>query len=828
MELGPRSLVAGGLVAAGMASAAAGWFWWGPSKVIEEMEVAASERGYALVVGDVDLRWSGVDVEDVHIEGPNVNADLPSVQVHGGLWALSQLGRDAIERVEVVGGEVRYTSAAEQMPQDDDVDTADANGEPDAEAQDAEAGADTPEGADAPVGDEATQSGTAADEPRANPEVNVEPPNPASSTNRPSQSSWPALAFQQVRVAIADPIGELAEATLSGNYAAGELTVSAESSRIGEAPGNSAQVEAGELSATHQASGWVLDTAKARGVVVHLGDAELATRRRISTLLRGRDEAAAANEPEEDSTHDPLSRFSAEAEIEIESAQVVRGEDEMVLESFQAKARRGDEGISFEGHGRGAGGVATWELMLQPEVPSARGSVEVESLALDLLLPVLPELPWSHPELARVAADVEVEANADGDVALVGTVSLSDAALEHARIAPQPIQNIGFEVTGRATINALAGRVTIPEAEVRIGEATMGFQAAAEKNSEFWTLEFDARLPPTDCNDAVGAIPVDLLAETAGFSWTGRMSGDTHLKIDSRNFRELELDINLRDQCRFQTVPAAADIRRVQGAFLHRVVEPEGESFEMMAGPGTANWVPIAAISPFLIQSVIGHEDGGFFRHNGFAVYAIRDALARNLREGRYVVGASTITMQLTKNLFLHREKTLARKVQEVLLTWWVETALTKEEILELYLNVIEYGPRVYGVVQASDHYFGRHPVEITAAEAAFFATILPNPKRYHEAFEQGTLPSSMRNRVANFLRHLRSRNRIDQVALADGIAQLEVFRFDRGTGAGAQWQAAGDVGHLPFATSRAAPIEEGDPEPDPYEEEYTTGDEWL
>ena len=76
-----------------------------------------------------------------------------------------------------------------------------------------------------------------------------------------------------------------------------------------------------------------------------------------------------------------------------------------------------------------------------------------------------------------------------------------------------------------------------------------------------------------------------------------------------------------------------------------------------------------------------------------FASWAIRDALIRNLKEGRFVLGASTISMQLTKNIFLHREKTLARKVQEVVLTWWLEHELTKDEILELYLNVIEYGP---------------------------------------------------------------------------------------------------------------------------------------
>lgn len=790
-------MVAGGLVAAGVVSAAAGWFWWGPSQVIEQLEEMASARGYDLAVADVDLGWSGVELTDVRVDGRNVHAELPTVQVDGGLWALSQEGREAVERIEVRGGEVRYV-APDQAAAPDHEEPREASGENDADVE--------------------SESGAAGAQ--ANPEANAPGGGPA---------NWPALAFDDVRILVADSTGELAEATLSGTLVDGQLSVSSARSRIGEAPGNSVEVEGGELSARHSDSGWMLESAKGRGVVVHLGDAELQTRHRVTALLGATREDDDEEPTEAETPADPLTRFSLDAELEVESAQVMRGEGEVVLESFRAKARRDGDGIAFEGHGSGAGGIANWDLVLQPNVPSMRGSVEVESLALDLLLPILPELPWSHPELARVAADVEVEANADGDVSLVGTVSLSDAALEHARIAPRPIQNIGFEVTGRATINALVGKVTIPEAEVRVGDATLGFHGSAEKNDEFWTLEFDATLPSTDCNEAIGAIPVDLLAETAGFSWVGRMSGDTHLKIDSRNFRELELDINIRDQCRFQTVPAAADIRRVQGAFLHRVVEPEGGAFEMMAGPGTANWVPIAAISPFLIQSVIGHEDGGFFRHNGFAVYAIRDALARNLREGRYVVGASTITMQLTKNLFLHREKTLARKVQEVLLTWWVETALTKEEILELYLNVIEYGPRVYGVVQASNYYFDRAPVELTAAEAAFFATILPSPKRYHEAFEQGTLSTSLRNRISNFLKHLHDRDRIDDVAFADGMAQLDVFRFARGGGAGAQWQATGDVGYLPFATSHAQlPLEDGDPVPDPYEEEYTTGDDWL
>ena len=141
-----------------------------------------------------------------------------------------------------------------------------------------------------------------------------------------------------------------------------------------------------------------------------------------------------------------------------------------------------------------------------------------------------------------------------------------------------------------------------------------------------------------------------------------------------------------------------ADLRRFHMPFMHSVLEPNGAEFQMETGPGTPNWAYIEDISPFFVHAVLAHEDAGFFIHRGFSMLHVRNALVRNLKERRYVVGASTITMQLVKNVFLHREKTLARKIQEVLLTWWIERVMEKRDILELYLNVIEYGPGVYGI----------------------------------------------------------------------------------------------------------------------------------
>ena len=214
--------------------------------------------------------------------------------------------------------------------------------------------------------------------------------------------------------------------------------------------------------------------------------------------------------------------------------------------------------------------------------------------------------------------------------------------------------------------------------------------------------------------------------------------------------------------------------------FMHYVLEPNGEVLEMEMGPGTESWTYLEEISPFLVYAVLSHEDAGFFKHRGFSPVHIRRALVRNLEERRYVVGASTITMQLAKNLFLRREKTLARKVQEVLLTWWMERVMEKRDILELYLNVIEYGPGLYGIRQATRHYFNRLPSELSPGESVYLSMILPNPKRYHVYFERGSVPASWVERMRRMLLRMQEKGWYTPEAAAYGLREIGQLRFAR------------------------------------------------
>src|SRR5215204_444205 len=142
-------------------------------------------------------------------------------------------------------------------------------------------------------------------------------------------------------------------------------------------------------------------------------------------------------------------------------------------------------------------------------------------------------------------------------------------------------------------------------------------------------------------------------------------------------------------------------------------------------------WVPLARISPHLQRAVIAAEDASFFIHEGFDWEGIKDAAIHNLEAGELKRGGSTITQQLAKNLYLASERSLLRKAREALITRSLEHRLTKERILELYLNVAEWGRGIYGAEAAARHHFGKSAAELSADEAAWLAAILPSPQRY-------------------------------------------------------------------------------------------------
>ena len=148
-------------------------------------------------------------------------------------------------------------------------------------------------------------------------------------------------------------------------------------------------------------------------------------------------------------------------------------------------------------------------------------------------------------------------------------------------------------------------------------------------------------------------------------------------------------------------------------------------------------WVPISRISPYLMKAVLIAEDDKFWKHEGFDYEAIQKAIEKDIKAKKFKLGGSTISQQLAKNLYLSPAKNPLRKIAEAAITWRMEKTLSKRRILELYLNVVEWGEGIFGAETASRHYFGKSSSELSPEEAARLAAVLPNPRRYNPAGDQ-------------------------------------------------------------------------------------------
>jgi monofunctional biosynthetic peptidoglycan transglycosylase len=142
-------------------------------------------------------------------------------------------------------------------------------------------------------------------------------------------------------------------------------------------------------------------------------------------------------------------------------------------------------------------------------------------------------------------------------------------------------------------------------------------------------------------------------------------------------------------------------------------------------------WVPLSSVSPYVMKAVIIAEDDKFWSHEGFDFEAMQKALEKDIKKKKFQVGGSTISQQLAKNLYLSPAKNPVRKIKEAILTWRLERQLSKRRIMELYLNVTEWGDGVFGIEAAARKHYGKNAAGLTAREAAELAAVIPNPRRY-------------------------------------------------------------------------------------------------
>jgi len=210
-----------------------------------------------------------------------------------------------------------------------------------------------------------------------------------------------------------------------------------------------------------------------------------------------------------------------------------------------------------------------------------------------------------------------------------------------------------------------------------------------------------------------------------------------------------DLDLERPDSVRFdadviphQLVldPARTSLRLLglNEPFTAIILLPRGARALRELSSNNPHFRTLDMISPDLAHAVVTNEDGGFFRHRGFNTEAMKNAIAENLKAGAYRRGAGTITMQLARNLYTGHSKTLSRKGQEIVLAWILEhlTGVSKERLLEIYLNIIEWGPGIHGADEAARFYFDRDARDLTLDQSLFLATVIPSPSRWRWRFD--------------------------------------------------------------------------------------------
>jgi hypothetical protein len=244
------------------------------------------------------------------------------------------------------------------------------------------------------------------------------------------------------------------------------------------------------------------------------------------------------------------------------------------------------------------------------------------------------------------------------------------------------------------------------------------------------------RLATDDITQArvLASVPRELLGPLAGLTVHG--SFDYRLALD--------LDLARPDSVHFEAdvIPhglhldsarTTLDLFRLEQPFLATIHLPRGRLVAREMSSLNPFFRPLEGIDSTLVHAVLTNEDGGFFRHRGFNSDAIQLAIAFNVKAGAWRRGAGTVTMQLVRNLWLGHARTLSRKAQEVVLAWVLEhlTGVSKHRLLELYLNIIEWGPDVHGAAEATRYYFDEDPSRITVDEALFLATVVPAPTKW-------------------------------------------------------------------------------------------------
>jgi len=280
-----------------------------------------------------------------------------------------------------------------------------------------------------------------------------------------------------------------------------------------------------------------------------------------------------------------------------------------------------------------------------------------------------------------------------------------------------------------------------------------------------------AALASLQCQALFDALPSELVGPLEGTQLRGNIEGDLEMSFAMNSSREqqpgsIHVDFPFFERCEVAHDAPAVDVSALAGPYRHTFIDATGREQERVMALGASGFAPIGSIER-VAAAFVTLEDGRFWRHDGFDLEQIERAWWHNLSERRLARGASTITQQTARNLYLGLDRSFSRKLQEAMIAARLEAVLTKARILELYLNVIELGPGIHGVEAASQAYFGKPARSLTTLEAIHLASLAPAPRPLFERFRNDDVDAAWLEQLRTQARRMHLHGFIDRDELA-------------------------------------------------------------
>lgn len=317
-----------------------------------------------------------------------------------------------------------------------------------------------------------------------------------------------------------------------------------------------------------------------------------------------------------------------------------------------------------------------------------------------------------------------------------GKAYISGLTVHHPRLSPDTVELD----RGMLAYQVQVGKNYIELdslSEVRFNRLDFHPYLKVRKDSA-WHVTASINKENFEADRLFASLPSGLFYNLAGLETEGALSYHFQCDIDWGRLDSVVLESALKGKDFRILRYGNTDLRRMNASFLYTAYEQGEPVRSFMVGSENPDFRSFQAISRYLPLAIMQSEDAGFFYHNGFIPSAIRESLIQDLKERRFARGGSTLSMQLVKNVFLSRNKTIARKLEEMLIVWLIESnrLTSKERMFEVYLNIVEWGPSVYGAAEASHFYFAKDPSRLTLAECIFLASIIPKPKHVRYCFD--------------------------------------------------------------------------------------------